>query len=97
MRPSEEFYDMSHDPDCLKNLALSPQGTSVQSELREQLLGELRAQADPRMKGEGATFDHYVHANPGMVGFYERFMAGEKFKTPWVNATDFEKPAPKKE
>ena len=91
MRPSEEFYDMTHDPDCLTNLAFSPQSTSVQSDLREQLLAELRAQADPRVKGEGAIFDGYRHANPGNAGFYERFMAGEKMKTQWVSPTDFEK------
>jgi N-sulfoglucosamine sulfohydrolase len=94
MRPREEFYDMTHDPDCLTNLALSPQSTSIQSGLREQLLSELRAQDDPRMKGEGAIFDHYRHASPATAGFYERFMAGEKMNTQWVNPTDFEKPAP---
>jgi N-sulfoglucosamine sulfohydrolase len=91
-RPSEEFYDMAHDPDCLNNLALAPQSSSIQSGLREQLLSELRAQADPRMNGQGAMFDKYVHSDPGHVGFYERFMAGEKMKTGWVNPTDFEKP-----
>jgi arylsulfatase A-like enzyme len=93
LRPKEEFYDMRHDPDCLKNLAMVPQGTSTQSELREQLLSELRVQDDPRVKGEGAVFDRYLHASPGHVGFYERFMAGEKLPTGWVNPTDFEKPA----
>jgi arylsulfatase A-like enzyme len=91
MRPREEFYDREKDPDCLKNLALAPQGTSVQSELREQLFAELRAQGDPRMNGEGALFDHYLHATPGNVHFYERFMKGEKLDTRWVNPTDFEK------
>ncbi len=93
MRPREEFYDMAHDPDCLTNLALSPQSTSVQSDLREQILAELRAQDDPRVKGEGAIFDQYRHASPATVDFYDRFMAGEKMKTLWVNPTDFEKPA----
>ena len=94
MRPSEEFYDKAHDPDCLTNLALSPQSTSLQSGLREQLLTELRAQDDPRVNGQGAAFDRYLHASPGHVGFYERFMAGEKMNTQWVNPTDFEKPEP---
>ena len=46
------------------------------------------------MNGGGAVFDKYLHANPGHVGFYERFMAGEKMPTHWVNPTDYEKPAP---
>lgn len=95
LRPGEEFYDLAHDPDCLNNLALSPQSSSTQSTLREQLLTELRAQADPRMNGQGAVFDQYPHANKANLGFYERFMAGEKIATPWVNPTDFEKIVPK--
>ena len=93
LRPGEEFYDLAHDPDCLKNLALSPQSNSQQSALREQMLAELRAQGDPRMAGEGAVFDHYPHANKGHVGFYERFMAGEKLPTAWVSPSDYEKPS----
>jgi arylsulfatase A-like enzyme len=91
LRPGEEFYDLAHDPDCLNNLALTPQSNSVQSSLREQLLTELRSQADPRMNGQGAVFDQYLHSNKANAGFYERFMAGEKIAAPWVNATDFEK------
>ena len=87
----EEFYDLTRDRDCLNNLAQTAQSTSVESELREQLLTDLRAQADPRINGEGAIFDQYLHANKGSVGFYERFMAGEKIPTGWVNPTDFEK------
>ena len=94
MRPGEEFYNLVHDPDCLKNLAPSPQSTSVQSDLRELLLAELRAQADPRVNGNGAVFDQYLHSSKAHAGFYERFMAGEKMATPWVNPTDYEKAGP---
>jgi arylsulfatase A-like enzyme len=90
-RPSEEFYDLKNDPDCLKNLALEAQSTSMESEMREQLLSELRAQADPRVNGQGAVFDKYAHANKDNLGFYERFMAGEKMATKWVNPTDYER------
>jgi hypothetical protein len=91
MRPGEEFYDLALDPDCIHNLALAPQSTSVQSDLREQLLAELRAQADPRINGNGAVFDQYLHSSKAHAGFYERFMAGEKMTTPWVNPSDYEK------
>ena len=52
---------------------------------------ELKKQGDPRMAGQGHVFDEYPHANKGNVGFYERFMAGEKLPTGWVNASDYEK------
>ena len=92
LRPREEYYDLGSDPDCLHNRALSPQGSSQPSALREQMLAELRQQGDPRMDGKGAIFDEYPHANKGHVGFYERFMAGENLRTGWVNPTDYEKP-----
>jgi hypothetical protein len=57
---------------------------------RERLFTELTTQQDPRMLGRGAIFDGYVHANPGHVGFYERYLRGEKMNTGWVNASDFE-------
>jgi len=60
-------------------------------EVGAELLAELRAQGDPRVLGHGAIFDQYQHANKGNVGFYERFMAGEKMPTGWVNPTDYEK------
>jgi arylsulfatase A-like enzyme len=91
MRPREEFYDLVHDPDCIRNLALTPQSTSIQSGLREQLLAELRTQQDPRVLGNGAIFDQYPHANKANLGFYERFKAGEKMPTGWVKPSDFEK------
>ncbi len=93
LRPAEQLFDLKADPDCMRNLAGAPQGSSQQSLLREQLHAELREQGDPRMEGRGAIFDEYPHANRGNVGFYERYMAGEKLKAGWVNPTDFE-PAP---
>ena len=94
LRPGEEFYDLKSDPDCLRNLAQSPQSASEQSALREQMFVELRQQGDPRMEGKGAVFDEYPHANSGTVGFYERFMRGEKLPTNWVHPTDYEKEPP---
>jgi arylsulfatase A-like enzyme len=90
LRPSEELYDTNKDPDCLNNLALGP-SPSQQSPLREQLLSELRRQDDPRMGEHGDVFDKYEHANKAHIGFYERFMRGEKMNTGWVNDSDYEK------
>ena len=98
LRPAEECYDLRRDPDCLKNLALAPQSSSEQSALREQLHAELRQQGDPRMAGEGRVFDEYPHANPGNVGYYERFLRGEKVQAGWILPSDLEKElAPKLE
>lgn len=89
-RPAVEYYDLRIDPDCIRNLADTPQAASVISALREQLHAELTEQGDPRMSGHGHVFDEYEHANPGTRGFYERFMAGEKMNTGWVSDGDFE-------
>lgn len=89
-RPAEERYDLRRDPDCMNNLALLPQNASLQSLLREQIENELREQGDPRLLGNGKIFDEYTHSNPANLGFYERFMKGEKMKTPWVDDGDFE-------
>ena len=91
LRPREELYDLRKDPDCLNNLVLAPGRPVEPPALREQMFAELREQGDPRMGADGAIFDRYEHANKGHVGFYERFMRGEKMQTGWVKPTDFEK------
>ena len=88
MRPPEELYDLANDPDCLKNLAGS--AAEKRATLSSELTAALKAQGDPRIIGDGTIFDRYEHANKGHVGFYERFMRGEKLKTGWVNETDYE-------
>jgi hypothetical protein len=42
------------------------------------------------MFGNGAVFDNYPCANPDVNGFYERYMAGERMPTFWVNDSDYE-------
>jgi hypothetical protein len=91
LRAEEELYDLQADPDCLRNLAQSAADANTRNALTNLMFAELKQQGDPRLSGQGAIFDQYVHANPGHVGFYERFMLGEKLKTGWVNETDFEK------
>ena len=59
------------------------------------MFAELQRQDDPRMSGQGDVFDKYPHANQGHVGFYERFLRGEKLRTGWVKDTDFEKLPPR--
>ena len=61
-RPAEEFYDLSADPDCLKNLAADASCREKMAAQREKLLAELRRQADPRVLGQGDVFDRYPSA-----------------------------------
>jgi arylsulfatase A-like enzyme len=89
-RGEEELYQISNDRDCLKNLADDPQWAEKKSQLKTQLLAELKEQGDPRMFGRGHVFDEYPFANPGQRGFYERFMGGEKMNAGWVNRSDLD-------
>ncbi|MBI3879590.1 MAG: sulfatase [Verrucomicrobia bacterium] len=90
-RPGEELYDLKQDRDCMNNLALGNRAVKLHAKLKDELHAELKQQGDPRMEGRGDVFDKYLHASPANVGFYERYMSGEKLKAPWVNGTDFEK------
>jgi arylsulfatase A-like enzyme len=90
-RPAEEFYELKHDPYCLRNLAGMPQHRVRQQQLRREMEEQLRAEGDPRQFGRGAIFDRYVYADEKTRNFYERFMRGEKVTAGWVNETDFEK------
>jgi arylsulfatase A-like enzyme len=90
-RPEFELYDLSADPDAVRNLAQSPEKKALRDRLNSLMEAELKKQGDPRMFGQGGVFDQYLHANPAHVNFYERYMQGEKLKAGWVNETDFEK------
>lgn len=89
-RPREEFYNLANDPDCLVNLAGDPAQQDVMTRMREQMVAELTAQEDPRMRGEGEVFDRYKVANERTRDFYRRYQAGEIGVPNWVNPTDFE-------
>lgn len=56
-RPAEELYDVRSDPDHLNNLADSAESQQVQSQLALRLLGILEKTGDPRVTGDGTTFD----------------------------------------
>jgi N-sulfoglucosamine sulfohydrolase len=58
-QPAEELYDVSTDPDCLRNLALDPSSREVLSALRERLYAFLRDTGDPRVLGNGNIFETY--------------------------------------
>lgn len=88
MRPADELYALTTDPDCAHNLAAEPAQAERIKALRTRMEAELQAQDDPRMFGRGHVFDEYKPTSG--AGFYERFLRGEKPQAGWVNASDFE-------
>ncbi|HVR36922.1 MAG TPA: sulfatase [Methylomirabilota bacterium] len=89
MRPAEELYDLTTDPDCVRNLASEARHAGRMRNLRERMTAELRAQGDPRMSGNGNVFDEYPVTSG--QGFRERFLRGDDVRAGWVNESDFEK------
>lgn len=56
-RPEEELFDLRNDPDEIKNVAADPAYAATLKELSELLMSELQAAADPRVTGDGSTFE----------------------------------------
>jgi arylsulfatase A-like enzyme len=56
-RPNEELYDLAGDPDYMNNVAGDPAYASVREELRRRLLRILEETNDPRVQGDGKTFE----------------------------------------
>ena len=56
-RPAEELYDLKDDPDQTKNLATDPAFGARKRELSAQLLKALTDAQDPRVTGDGQTFE----------------------------------------
>ncbi len=89
MRPGEELYDISSDPDCLTNLADDPEHAAIKSELREQLDRELTEQGDPRLTGGPNLDENPVYDPQGARrNYHERFMAGELEPAGWITPGD---------
>jgi len=65
-RPREEFYDLSNDPEQLKNLATEV--PKLVAKYRNALKSELRASGDPRHGGPNFDF-----AEPAYTGGGPRF------------------------
>ena len=90
-RPALEMYNIKQDPDCVTNLINQTEAREQAKILEAQMIQELKAQADPRMFGNGKIFDDYTYAQESMRNFYNRYMKGEKLNAGWVNKSDFEK------
>jgi len=91
-RFEEELYNVSADPECMKNLAADPGFNPLKQKLRELMLQNLREQEDPRILGNGDIFDKYPYSSETVRDFYNRYMKGEisRKAAGWVDSTDFE-------
>ena len=67
-RPAEELYDLKTDPDQVKNLAADPAFAAKKSELSARLMKLLTDAHDPRVTGDGSTFDKPPFSDPEQVG-----------------------------
>ena len=56
-RPAEELYDLKTDPDQVYNFANVERYAEIKSDLSERLMKTLKETGDPRVTGDGTTFD----------------------------------------
>jgi N-sulfoglucosamine sulfohydrolase len=56
-RPQEELYVLQDDPDCMNNVAGDAAHESARSRLSKRLMETLKETGDPRVLGDGMTFD----------------------------------------
>ena len=58
--------------------------------MRDLMILDFKCHGDPRIFGEGETFDAYPYFNKRTAHFFERHMSGEQVKAGRVNLSDFE-------
>lgn len=63
-RPAEELYDLKKDPDQTRNLAADAAFAAPKRELSERLLKILADAKDPRVTGDGRTFEQPPFTDP---------------------------------
>jgi uncharacterized sulfatase len=56
-RPGEELYDLRTDPHQIKNVAAESAYREVKTDLSDRLIKILKETGDPRVTGDGSTFD----------------------------------------
>ena len=57
--PTEELYNIKTDPYCMKNLAAGAGYRKIKNGLAQKLEAKLRATNDPRILGQGDSFENY--------------------------------------
>ena len=63
-RPGEELYDLSTDPDQVKNVAANPAYAKTKTEMAARLMKKLTDAEDPRVTGDGMTFERPPFTGP---------------------------------
>lgn len=63
-RPGEELYDLKKDPHQLRNVAEDPAYAEARRKLSERLGAILKQTGDPRVTGDGMTFERPPFAGP---------------------------------
>ena len=63
-RPEFELYDLQRDPDQVDNVASNPEYAPVLQSLTDRLMTVLRETGDPRVIGDGKTFDRKPYVDP---------------------------------
>lgn len=63
-RPAEELYDLTADPDQMRNLAADPHHTATRERMAADLLHTLRETGDPRVVDAGDAFDRAPYHRP---------------------------------
>jgi arylsulfatase A-like enzyme len=63
-RPAEELYQVSKDPECMKNLATSLEYAAVKRDLQARMEHLLKEEGDPRLNGNAAFFDTIEYVGP---------------------------------
>ncbi|HWQ92370.1 MAG TPA: sulfatase/phosphatase domain-containing protein, partial [Clostridia bacterium] len=67
-RAGEELYDLQNDPDQTRNLAADSKFESTRREMSRRLLKVLAETGDPRVSGDGKTFEKppFTDPNPAL-------------------------------
>ena len=68
-RPAEELYVIADDPDQVNNVAADQKYAGTKAKLRARLLQELTATKDPRVMGDGSTFDKHPYSSLPYQGY----------------------------
>ncbi len=78
-RPTDELYDLRHDPQGVNNLAQDLAYREKLDDLRYRLMQMLRDEQDPRALGEAAIFDTYKYVG-GRAKGYETWLKAQEEK-----------------
>lgn len=97
-RPEHELYAAVDGPDCIRNVADSPEHAEALTRLRDRLHALLTEQGDPRLHGRGWVFECYPYfgrAHPSSQDFpdielraYQLRHVPDGAEEPATNATD---------